>query len=67
MRSLPGYKEQQRRRRAGEREIDPPASLRLHPLESERYFSLSFEGDLRALFRYGDEKQPGDAHIVWER
>ena len=47
--------------------LSPPAHLRLHFIESRNVWSITFGGDLQALWRYGSEVQPGEAHIIWER
>lgn len=45
-----------------------PAHLDIHPLKSQKgVFIFCFGPDNRALFRYGDEQAPGDAHILWLR
>lgn len=45
--------------------LAPPAHLRLHFIESKDAWSITFGGDLRALWRYGPEVISGDAHIIW--
>ena len=37
-------------------------------IQNKRFKLLEFPfgPNLRTLFRYGEEKQPGEAHIVWE-
>ena len=45
--------------------LAPPAHLRLHFIESKDAWSITFGGDLRALWRYGPEVKPGEAHIIW--
>ncbi len=46
-------------------DLAPPAHLRLHFIESKDAWSITFGGDLRALWRYGKEIRPGEAHILW--
>jgi hypothetical protein len=45
--------------------LAPPAHLRLHFIDSKNAWSITFVGDLRALWRYGQEIRPGEPHIVW--
>jgi hypothetical protein len=39
---------------------------RVHKLVNTEIWSLTWAEDGRALFRFGDEVEPGEAHIVWE-
>ncbi|HEY7347612.1 MAG TPA: hypothetical protein VH599_04780 [Ktedonobacterales bacterium] len=48
-------------------DLVPPAPLRLHFIESKDAWSITFGGDQRALWRYGEEVLPGEVHIIWER
>jgi hypothetical protein len=41
-------------------------ALRLHKLRGENVWSISFAGQYRAVFRLGQRKRLGNAHIVWE-
>jgi hypothetical protein len=53
----------------GDRGFDPTVvrpGLRLHKLRGENVWSISFAGQYRAVFRLGERKRPGHAHIVWE-
>lgn len=30
-------------------------------------FEMTFAGDGRATFQYGEERSPGDPHVIWRR
>jgi hypothetical protein len=40
--------------------------LRVHKLVNTEIWSLTWARDGRALFRFGEEMTPGEAHIIWE-
>ena len=40
--------------------------LRVHKLVNTEIWSLTWARDGRALFRFGREITPGEAHIIWE-
>jgi hypothetical protein len=45
-----------------------PKSLRVHRIDgTEDVWSLSWAGDGRATFTYGDSIHPGEAHVIWRR
>jgi hypothetical protein len=45
-----------------------PKDLRVHRLDStDDVWSMSWSGDGRATFTYGDSVRPGEAHIIWRR
>ncbi len=45
-----------------------PPGLRVKRYEgSDSVFEMTWAPDGRALFRYGDEIQPGHAHVEWLR
>lgn len=46
----------------------PPNSLRIKRVQGTKdIWEMSFSGDGRATFRYGDEVKPGETHVQWLR
>jgi hypothetical protein len=44
------------------------SSLRVKGVQGHAgIFEMTWDGDGRATFTYGDEQQPGEAHIIWHR
>jgi hypothetical protein len=47
---------------------EPPRSLRVKRVQGTKdIWELSYSGDGRATFRYGDEVKPGETHVEWLR
>jgi hypothetical protein len=45
-----------------------PKALRVHRIDgTEDVWSLSWAGDGRATFSYGESIRPGEAHVIWRR
>lgn len=45
-----------------------PKALRVHRIDgTDDVWSLSWAGDGRATFAFGESLKPGEAHVIWRR